>query len=92
MLTNTPLKDEIIAILALDPRIPGASEIAVAAENGVVTLRGTVESSRQRRAAAENARKIEGVYEVKDQLKVSLSGSDRRDDDEIRGAGLQTLI
>lgn len=92
MLTNTPLEDEVIARLNLDPRIPDSIEIAVSADGGMVSLRGTVESFGQRRAAAGDARKIDGVYEVDDQLKVSLLGSDRRDDDEIRGAALQTLI
>jgi osmotically-inducible protein OsmY len=92
VLTNTPLEDEVIARLNLDPRIPDSIEIAVSADGGIVSLRGTVESFGQRRAASGDARKIDGVYEVDDQLKVSLLGSDRRDDDEIRGAALQTLI
>jgi osmotically-inducible protein OsmY len=92
VLTNTHLQDEVIAGLELDPRIPDSTEIAVSADGGIVTLRGSVESLRQRRAAAEDARNIEGVYEVDDQLKVSLRGSDRREDDEIRGAALQILI
>jgi hypothetical protein len=82
----------VIASLNLDPRIPDPTEIAVSGDGGIVTLRGTVESFGQRRAAANDARKIEGVYEVDDQLKVSLLGSDRRQDDEIRGAALQILI
>jgi osmotically-inducible protein OsmY len=82
LLTNTPLADEVLASLALDPRIPESTEIAVQADEGIVTLRGTVESFGQRRAA----------YEVDDQLKVNLLGKDRRDDDEIRGAALQILI
>jgi osmotically-inducible protein OsmY len=92
VLTNTPLEDEVIASLDLDPRIPDSIEIAVSADGGIVTLRGSVESFRQRRAAAQDARNVEGVYEVDDQLKVSLLGSDRREDDEIRGAALQILI
>jgi osmotically-inducible protein OsmY len=92
VLTNTPLQDDVIASLDLDPRIPDATEIAVSTDDGIVTLRGTVESFRQRRAATEDARKIDGVYEVDDQLKVSLTGAGRREDDEIRGAALQTLI
>jgi osmotically-inducible protein OsmY len=91
VLTNTPLEDDVIASLQLDPRIPDSTEIAVSADGDYVTLRGTVESFRQRRAAAEDARKIDGVYELDNQLKVSLGGSDRREDDEIRGAALQIL-
>ena len=92
MLTNTPLEDEVITSLDLDPRIPDSLEIAVSAGDGTVALRGSVESFRQRRAAVEDARKVDGVYEVDDQLKVSLLGPDRREDDEIRGAALQVLI
>jgi osmotically-inducible protein OsmY len=92
LLTNTPLADEVLASLALDPRIPESTEIAVQADEGIVTLRGTVESFGQRRAATEDTRKVDGVYEVDDQLKVNLLGKDRRDDDEIRGAALQILI
>jgi osmotically-inducible protein OsmY len=36
--------------------------------------------------------KIDSAYEVDDQLKVNRLGSDRREDDEIRGAALQVLI
>lgn len=92
MLTDTPLEDAVLESLDLDPRIPDSSEIAVAADGGIVTLRGTVESFAQRRAAAQDAGKIEGVYEVEDHLKVNLLGADRREDDEIRGVALQSLI
>jgi len=92
VLTNTPLEDAVIASLDLDPRIPDSLEIAVSVEGGIVTLRGTVESFGQRRAAVHDTRNVDGVDEVDDQLKVSLRGSDRRDDDEIRGAALQNMI
>jgi osmotically-inducible protein OsmY len=91
MLTHTALEDQVLARLAVDPRIPDPVEIAVSADGDIVTLRGTVESFRQRRAAAEDARSTEGVYDVDDQLKVDLLGSDRREDDEIRGTALQFL-
>jgi osmotically-inducible protein OsmY len=89
---NRPLEADVIASLESDPRIPAAAEIAVAGDGGIVTLRGTVERFSQRLAAAADARNIEGVYEVINDLKVSLLGSDRRADDEIRGAALQNLI
>jgi osmotically-inducible protein OsmY len=92
MLTDTSLNDAAIARLEDDPRIPESLEIAVAADDGFVTLRGTVESFSQRRAAGQDAKNADGVYDIDNQLKVSLTGSDRRDDDEIRGAALQNLI
>ena len=92
MFTDTPLSDAVIAKLALDPRIPDSLEIAVAEDDGIVTLRGAVESFSQRRAAAQDAKNVDGVYDLDNQLEVSLTGADRREDDEIRGAALQNLI
>ena len=92
MLTNTSLEDAVMDSLDLDPRIPSPVEIAVSADGGAVTLRGTVERFNQRRAAVQDAKQTDGVYEVDDQLKVSLAGDDRREDDEIRGVALQALI
>ena len=92
MFTDTPLADAVIVNLDLDPRIPDSLEIAVAEDDGIVTLRGTVESFSQRRAAAQDANNVDGVYDLDNQLKVSLTGADRREDDEIRGAALQNLI
>jgi osmotically-inducible protein OsmY len=92
MLIDTPLADATTANLNSDPRIPDSLEIAVAADDGLVILRGTVESFSQRRAAGQDAEDVDGVYDVDNQLKVSLTGANRRDDDEIRGAALQGLI
>jgi osmotically-inducible protein OsmY len=92
MLTDNSLEDAVLNGLDHDPRIPDSNEIAVSADDGMVALRGSVESFGQRRAAAEDARKVDGVYEVDNQLKVSLIDADRREDDEIRGVALQALI
>jgi osmotically-inducible protein OsmY len=92
MLTDTSLADAVMASIDRDPRIPDSLEIAVAADDGLVTLRGTVESFSQRRAASQDAKQIDGEYDLDNQLKVSLTGANRRDDDEIRGAALQSLI
>jgi osmotically-inducible protein OsmY len=92
MLTDTPLADAVIATIEDDPRIPDSLEIAVAANDGIVTLRGTVESFSQRRAAVQDAKLVDGTFDLDNQLKVSLSGANRRDDDEIRGAALQNLV
>ena len=92
MLTNTSLEDAVTDNLGRDPRVPEPLAIAVSADDGLVTLRGTVESFSQRRAASQAASKIDGVDEVDDQLKVNLIGADRREDDEIRGVALQALI
>jgi osmotically-inducible protein OsmY len=92
VLTDTALEDAVLASLDRDPRIHASSEIAVTVDDGIVTLRGTVENFSQRRAAGADVKDLDGVYEVDDQLKVNLIGSDRREDDEIRGVALQALI
>jgi len=91
VLTSTPIEDEIKASLERDPRIPRSVEIAVAEDRGIVRLRGTVERFSQRRAAAEDAAKVDGVYDVVNHHKVNVLGLDRREDDEIRGIALQSL-
>jgi osmotically-inducible protein OsmY len=91
MLTNTPLADDVKASLERDPRVPHPEEIAVSDDRGIVGLRGTVERFSQRRAAAEDAAKVSGVYEVVNHLKVNVLGVDSREDDELRGIALQSF-
>jgi osmotically-inducible protein OsmY len=55
-----------------------------------VTLRGSVSSFRQRRAAVQTAKSVPGVRGVEDELGIDLR--DRFEDGEIRGAALQVLI
>ena len=91
MSPDPQLQDRVRAALASDPRIPADADIAIAADNGVVTLRGTVASFKQRRAAVEDTESIHDVAQVFDDLKVHLLPGDVRDD-ELRGVALQALI
>jgi osmotically-inducible protein OsmY len=91
-MSNATIDGEIIAKLELDPRIKDAGEIAVEAEGDLVTLRGTVGSFAQRRAAVNDARKTAGVSQVFDEIKVRLMDDYMREDAEIRGAALQSLM
>ena len=92
MNTATEIEDDVRAEVVADPRIPDAAEIAISTSDGTVTLRGTVGSFAQRRAAAADARKIQGVYDVNDELQVRLLNDDRREDAELRGVALQMLM
>ena len=92
MSTNIPLDDQVISCIALDPRVPRPVEVAVADNGSMITLRGTVESFAQRRAAEQDAKKVSGVATVKNDLKVNLLGEWKRGDDEIRGIALQSLV
>ena len=82
--------EEIRAALESDPRIPHPTEIAVSEREGSVTLRGSVGSFQQRRAAVSIAKSVRGVRNVADELSVDLR--DHWEDDEIRGAALQALM
>ncbi|MEA2127596.1 MAG: hypothetical protein QOJ85_487 [Solirubrobacteraceae bacterium] len=92
MKTTTQIEADVRAEIVLDPRIADADEIAIWTSDGTVTLRGTVGSFAQRRAAVADARKIQGVYDVYDELEVRLLNDNRRDDAEIRGIALQMLM
>lgn len=90
MSTDNAITEEIRATLARDDRIPHAAEVAVSERHGTVTLRGSVGSFRQRRAAVKLARSVQGVVTVEDDLWVDPR--DRWQDNEIRGAALQMLM
>jgi osmotically-inducible protein OsmY len=75
--------------LRWDPKIDN-SAIAVTADAGVVTLRGTVGSFRQKRDAQKDAQRVYGVKTVKNELEVRLLN--RRSNAELRGDVLQALM
>lgn len=87
---NQDVIDEIRARYDEDSRIPHPAEVAVAERAGTVTLRGTVASFHERRAAVDLARSVHGVRDVSDEIVVDPR--DRWQDDEIRGAALQALM
>src|SRR6476619_3462019 len=87
--TNATIEDSVRDVLVLDPRLPDPEQVAVSSEAGTVILRGTVGSFSQRRAAADDAREVEGVYDVDDELDVRLLDKSRRADADIRGIALQ---
>jgi osmotically-inducible protein OsmY len=74
-----------------DPKI-ATDSIAVSATDGIVTLRGTVGSFRQKREAKKAAERVWGVLSVDNQLEVELLGEQRREDADIRGDVLQALM
>jgi len=89
---NASTEDAVREVLSLDQRIPDPDQVAVSAEAGIVTLRGTVGSFGQRRAAVHDAANVVGVNDVNDELKVRLLDESRREDADIRGMALQILM
>jgi osmotically-inducible protein OsmY len=74
-----------------DPRVDSQA-IAVSADGGKITLRGTVGSLRERREAKKAAERVFGVTSVDNQLQVKLMTDQRRDDADLRGDVLQALM
>jgi osmotically-inducible protein OsmY len=88
---DTDIEAGVLEALSSDPRIPHPEEIAIAVEDDAVTLRGTVGSFSQRRAAVKDARKVTGVQYVYDDLSVRVLDAAQRTDAELRGMALQAI-
>jgi osmotically-inducible protein OsmY len=89
--SNNDLERSVTDELYWDPKVDNAA-IAVSADDGLVTLRGTVGSFRQKREATQDAERVFGVESVKNDLQVRIMNQDRRDDAELRGDVLQALM
>src|SRR4051812_34083813 len=90
-MSDAELELNVFEELAWDPKIDG-EEIAVSAENGAVTLRGTVGSFRQKREAGKAAQRVYGVLAVSNQLDVRILDESRHEDADLRGDVLQALM
>jgi osmotically-inducible protein OsmY len=77
--------------LSWDPKVDSES-IAVSVEDGVVTLRGTVGSFRQKIEAERAAGRIRGVVLVENDLEVTILDGSRRADADLRGDVLRALL
>jgi osmotically-inducible protein OsmY len=73
-MTNDELRGSVSDELHWDPKIDNDA-IAVSAADGVVTLRGTVGSLRQKREAKKAAERVYGVARVENQLRVRSGGT-----------------
>ncbi len=69
-LSDTELRDAVLNAIEEDPRID-RNELTVIAEDGVVTLVGTVPTISAKRAAASDARNTVGVWRVKNDIMVN---------------------
>jgi osmotically-inducible protein OsmY len=89
-MSNEQLIDDVNEELHWDPKLDNAA-IAVSAEDGTVTLRGTVGTFREKCEAKKAAERVYGVTEVKNDLQVNLMTDSRRDDADLRADVLQSL-
>jgi osmotically-inducible protein OsmY len=90
MSNDTHLQLEVIAELNWDPSVT-AAHIGVAANAGVITLSGEVESYAEKSAAEQAARRVKGVVGLAQEIKVQLPFERERGDDQIVEAVLDRL-
>lgn len=88
--TNEELRDAVLAEFDSDPRVEN-ERIGVSAEDGVVTLTGTVQSFAQKWCAEEAAKRVKGVRAVVEELQVDLPATHRRDDADIARSAASAL-
>jgi osmotically-inducible protein OsmY len=90
-MSNEDLVNYVNEELHWDPKIDSEA-IAVSADDGVVTLRGTVGSFREKRDAMRSAERVYGVERIENELQVRLLDSGGRDDADLRGDVLKALM
>src|SRR5215472_4164603 len=90
-MTDDELRRQVAAELSWDPRID-SEVIEVSVDSGTVTLRGTVDSLRQKRAGSKAASRVRGVMRVANELRVQIPRTDLRNDDDLRGDVLEALM
>lgn len=83
--TDTQIHHDVLGELKWDSRVD-ETEVGVEVDNGVVTLTGTVTSWAKRMAAQEAARRVIGVLDVANDIKVKVPGGFTRTDTEIAQA------
>jgi osmotically-inducible protein OsmY len=91
MSSNTDLTADVSDELFWDPKLDSTA-IAVSADDGKITMRGTVGSLREKREAKKAAERVFGVISVDNKLQVRLLNDDRRADADLRGDVLQALM
>jgi osmotically-inducible protein OsmY len=91
MSLDNDLATDVSDELFWDPKVDNTA-IAVSANDGKITLRGTVGSLREKREAKKAAQRVFGVISVDNQLQVKLMNDERRADAELRGDVLQALM
>jgi len=88
--TDTQIHRDVLEELRWDSRVD-ETEVGVEVDAGVVTLTGTVTSWAKRLAAQEAARRVIGVLDVANDIKVKVPGGFARNDTEIAQAVRRAL-
>jgi len=90
MKTDKELQRDVLDELQYEPSVD-ASKIGVIADNGIVSLSGTVASYAEHYRAIDVAERVAGVKAVANETKVELPSMHQRDDADIAQAVLHAL-
>ena len=90
-MSDNDLTRHVTDELHWDPKVDSGA-VAVSVDRGVVTLRGTVGSFREKQDAKHDAERVYGVTDVKNDLDVRILNEHRRSDAELRGDVLQAMM
>lgn len=87
MKTNEELRKDVMDEIKWDPELRNvATEIGVAAKDGVITLSGAVDSYWKKGAAEKAAQRVLGVKVVASDLEVKFKGLRKKTDTEVAEA------
>jgi osmotically-inducible protein OsmY len=89
-MTDFEIKQAVEAELEWDPSID-AAEVAVAANDGIITLSGRIGNYWEKIAAEKAAERVEGVKAVVNEIEVRLSKASERTDEDIAKAAVHAL-
>ena len=90
MRIDNELQQDVLEELRDDPSVE-ASQIGVSANQGVVTLSGSVPSYAEKHAAEQAAKRVYGTKAVANEIDVNLPYGSQRTDAEIARTALDTL-
>ena len=90
MKSDTQLQLNVLDELKWQPSVD-ASQVGVTAQDGVITLTGSVPHYAEKLEAERIAKSVLGVKAVVNDLEVHLGGTSDRNDTEITNAALYTL-
>ena len=90
MINDSQLQKAVQAELEWEPSVT-AAHIGVAAQSGVVTLTGHVETYPEKHAAEMAATRVKGVKAVAEELEVRLPFETKRSDEAIAAVAIERL-
>jgi osmotically-inducible protein OsmY len=90
-MTDSELKREVESELNWDPEVNSVAAIGVSVNDGIVTLRGHVDSFIEKLAAENAVTRVRGVKAVVNELEVRMPKSSERTDEDLARAAVEAI-